>query len=152
MTRHFDITIMKQMLTNQQIIDEILACNEYTQKNGLSLSPQQALALANTRVNSLKVTKRLEWKSGIIEQLIDAFYDSPYISLDNYEDLLHDFITIFYDLKNNTWDTISDEDLIAFMKHTFHQYHGTIEFLIDETYRLSEHIHAGGTLQTFPKS
>ncbi len=93
--------------------------NEETAKYGLTLTEQQAVALVNTRSDSLKSTGRIEFSGGVIDKLILAFCDSPYITQQNYEDSLHELVDIFYSFKNETLDRISDNYLIAFMQRSF---------------------------------
>lgn len=144
------LAALSSSLMEQQTADRILACNEETGKYGLVLTGQQALALVQTRTNALKESRRVEWKDSMVDRLILAFCDSPYIEKDSYEEILHELIRLFYDLKNNTWDTISDEDLIVFMKNAFNnRCHGSLELLSGEALRLSEHIHCGKTIKTF---
>ena len=146
----FSLVAIGSSLMERQAIDKILACNEKIEKYGLALTEQQALALVQTRTNALKEHKRIELNGGIVDKLILAFYDSPYIEKDVYEDILHDLINLFYDLKNNTWDIISDDDVIEFMKNSFNNCcHGSLELLAGEALRLSEHIHCGKTIKTF---
>ncbi|WP_251387977.1 DUF6323 family protein [Mediterraneibacter agrestimuris] len=147
---NFALIMMNNAIMEQQVTDKILSCNRESQKYGLVLNKQQALALAKTRTNSLKENKRVEFNSGIVDKLVLAFCDSPYIVKETYEDTLHEIINLFYDLKNNTWDTISDDDIIKFMKNAFNnRCYGSLDLLSGEALRLSEHIHCGGTLKTF---
>ena len=146
----FSLVATSSSLMERQATDKILACNEEIEKYGLVLTEQQALALVQTRTNALKENKRIELNGGLVDKLILAFCDSPYIEKDIYEDILHDLINLFYDLKNNTWDTISDDDVIEFMKNAFNnRCHGSLELLSGEALRLSEHIHCGKTIKTF---
>lgn len=85
-------------VVQKQQTDAILACNEKTAIHGLALTAQQAAALVSTRADSLKKTGRVEFGSGVIDKLILAFYDSPYISQANYEDTLHELIDLFYNI------------------------------------------------------
>lgn len=135
----------------QQVADKILACNQDTAAYGLVLTQQQAVALAHTRTSVLKETKRIEFSSGIIDKLILSFCNSPYISKDNYEDTLHELISIFYDFKNDTWDAVSDDELISFMKKAFNgRCHGSLELLSGEALtQLSRHVHSGRPFRTF---
>ena len=98
--------LQNMSLMKKQSIDDIISCNQKTMAYGLSLTKQQALALMETRQNVLLKTKRLELRGNIIEQIIDALYDSPFVSKDNYEDILHELVELFYELKNETWDLI----------------------------------------------
>ncbi len=97
-----------------------------------------------------KVDALTEKEYAELDKLILAFCNSPYINKDTYEDTFHELINLFYDLKNNTWDTISDDDVIEFMKNAFNnRCHGSLELLSGEALRLSEHIHCGKTIKTF---
>lgn len=46
-------------LMEQQVADKILACNQDTAVYGLTLTRQQAVALAHTRTSALKDSKRI---------------------------------------------------------------------------------------------
>lgn len=147
---NFSLVAISSSLMERQAADKVLACNEEIGKYGLVLTEQQALALVQTRTNALRENKRIELNGGIIDKLILAFCNSPYIDKDTYEDTLHELINLFYDLKNNTWDTVSDDDIIEFMKNAFNnRCHGSLELLSGEALRLSEHIHCGKTIKTF---
>lgn len=148
--KKFEIKLINEDLIKQHSVNQILACNQYTKNHDLILTKQQALALIQTRTNALKETQRIELGDSVIDKLIDAFYDSPYISQENYEDTLHELIELFYDFKNNTWDILSDHELIYFMKTAFHETcYASLELLADEALRLSEHIHCGGNMASF---
>ncbi len=105
--------------TRQQTAERLLACNETTAAVGLTLTPQQALALADTHARALRATGRLEFGESAARRLILAFCDSPYLTRDNYEATLHELIDLFYTFKNETADRLSDEELIACMKDAF---------------------------------
>ena len=146
----FSLVAIGGSLTERQTTDKILACNEELRKHGLVLTEQQALELTQTRTNALKESKRIELNGGIVDKLILAFCDSPYIEKDTYTDVLQELICLFYDLKNNTWDTVPDDDIIQFLKSAFNtRCHGSLELLSGEALRLSEHIHCGKTIKTF---
>lgn len=151
MDNNYSFTLLPQntALAERQVRDKILLCNEETKKYGLLLTEQQALALAQTRTSSLKENKRIEFGNGIVDKLIMAICNSPYITQDTYEDTLHELIDLFYDLKNNTWDKVSDTDLIDFIKATFNGCHGSMDMLIGKSMQLAEHIHCGKDFDTF---
>ena len=147
---HFSLVVISNSFMERQTTDKILACNKELGKYGLALTEQQALALAQTRTNALKENKRIELNGSVVDKLVLAFCDSPCIKNDTYEDTLHEIINLFYYLKNDTWDTISDDGIIEFMKNAFNsRCHGSIELLSGEALRLSEHIHSGKTINTF---
>lgn len=146
----FSLVAMNSSLMERQAVDKLLACNEEIGKYGLALTEQQALTLIQMRTDALKETKRIELNGGVVDKLILAFCDSPYIEKDTCEGILHELISLFYESKNNTWDTVSDDDMIEFMKEAFNgRCHGSLELLSGEALRLSEHVHSGKTIKTF---
>lgn len=146
----FSLAVLDGSVMEQQAAKRILDCNEEIGKYGLELNEQQALALMQTRNSALKENKRIELNGIIVDKLILAFCNSPYIAKDTYEEFLHEFIGLFYSLKNNTWNTVSDDDIIEFMKDAFNnRCNGSLELLSDEALRLCEHIHRGKTIKTF---
>lgn len=146
----FALAAMDAALAERQVTDQILQCNKATEKYGLILTEHQALSLAQTRTTSLKENRRIEFGTGIVDKIIMAFCDSPYLSQENYEDTLHELISLFYELKNLTEDRVSDRDLMEFMKQAFDNgCRGSLELLSGEAIRLSEHIHCGGSIKTF---
>lgn len=106
-------------LAERRTADRLLACNDVTMSYGLALTEQQALALAQTRTDALRETRRIERGDGIVGALIETFCTSPYILPENYEETLHELIGLFYTLKNDTHDRVSDGDLLAFLKTAF---------------------------------
>lgn len=137
-------------LSDAQAIDNILLCNEKTKRYGLTLTKEAALALVKTVETSLKEHKRIEFGNGIVDKLIMAVCDSPYIEQETYEETLHEMIDLFYDLKNNTWDRVSDNDLITFIKTAFNGCcNGSMDLLIEKSMQLSEHIRSGKGINTF---
>lgn len=115
----FELELFDSGLVQKRVISEVLKMNEETEKYGLTLTEQQAAALVKTRSDSLENTGRIEFSGGVIDKLILAFCDSPYITQQNYEDSLHELVDIFYSFKNETLDRISDNYLIAFMQKSF---------------------------------
>ncbi len=146
----FSLVALDSSLMERRAVAKILACNEEIKKYGLALTEQQAFALVQTRTNALKENQRTELNGGIVDKLILAFCSSPYIEKDTYEGTLHELIRLFYDLKSNTWNILSDDDVIEFMKNAFNnRCHGSFALLFGEALRLSEHIHCGKTIKTF---
>lgn len=137
-------------LAERRTVDRILACNDVTMSYGLALTEPQALALAQTRTDALRETRRIEWGDGIVGALIETFCTSPYILPENYEETLHELIGLFYTLKNDTQDRVSDGDLLAFLKTAFDgSCRGSLDRLSGAVLRLSAHIRRGRALETF---
>ena len=110
--------------------ERLRACNRRTARYGLRLSEESIRALSLARAVSLSDSGRVEFGGGILEKLIDAFCDSPYLEQESYAQTLTDLQDAFYYFKNETLDTVSDDDLIAFMKEHFNDdCEGSIEYL-----------------------
>lgn len=117
-------------LIQTQAVQEIIQCNDFTTKYGLSLTEQQAMELVETRNQVLSANGRVEFSGGIIHKIIQEFCDSPYITKGNYVTTIQELIEIFYYYKNETEDLVSDDDLIYFMGNAFnHKCQGSLELL-----------------------
>lgn len=55
----------------------------------------------------------------MLEKLAEAFCDSAYVDGQNYADTLCALTELFYYLKNDTLDSLPDDELIAVMKQCF---------------------------------
>ena len=110
-----------EIINNKRQIEvaNIKKCNEFTNKYGLILSDTQIESLMEKRIDILKNTGRIEFRTGIIDKIIKEFCDSPYINQENYVLTLYDLLDIFYEYKNGTMDLITDDELIKFMKTAF---------------------------------
>ncbi|MEG2429850.1 MAG: DUF6323 family protein, partial [Oscillospiraceae bacterium] len=97
---------------------------------GLTLTETQITNLVEKRFVALKETGRIEFGEGILKKLICAFCDSPYITKENYEELIWELQDSFYYFKNESDDLITDDDLIEFMKIHFDTVcEGSLDFL-----------------------
>lgn len=109
-------------LENRSItIPHLVSFNKLTKKYGLSLSETDAKALIESRNESLVRHGRIEFGMGILDRIIFAFCDSPYLTQENYAETIHDLIEIFYYFKSDTFDTLDDETLIELMKTNFNE-------------------------------
>jgi hypothetical protein len=119
-----------ETLSEQASADEILQLNQKTEQYGLSLTPAQARELVQARSEQLTASGRVEVGSATIGKLIEAFYDSSFISQQDYMTVMHEMIEIFYYAKNETLNLISDDELIEFMKDSFeNRCMGSLDFL-----------------------
>ena len=130
-----DITVLStSTLARKLAAEQTLACNAFTEPFGLTLTKQDATALVATRGAALQSFGRVEFGAGVVEKLIYAFCDSPYITQDNYAETLHALIACFYYYKNKTLDLLSDDELVEFMQTRFNTIcEGSIT-LLQETY------------------
>lgn len=141
----FGIVSFSSDLIQKQAVNEVIRCNDFTEKFGLTLTHTQAADLVKTRSAALKDNGRIEFGGGVIDKIIRAFCDSPYLSTQNYSTTLHELIEIFYYYKNETMDLISDDDLIKFMKMSFDGVcQGSLDLLSGrELYSLAKNLRFG---------
>lgn len=118
------------MNQNNTAIEKMMACNQYTEKFGITLSKDDAKILSLAHKATLKEQERVEFGEGIMPKLIYTFCDSPYIYQDNYVEIMEGLLDIFYLYKNESLDELSDDELIDFMKEHFDgDCQGSLEFL-----------------------
>lgn len=141
----FELSLFGGALVEKQAVNEVMKCNDLTVKFGLVLTEAQALALVETRSLALKENGRIEFGGGVIDKIINKFCDSPYLSMHNYEETLHDLLETFYYYKNETLDLMSDDDLIQYMKNAFDGIcQGSLELLAGrELYKLARNLRYG---------
>ena len=109
---------------------ELRMCNEHTAAFGLVLTEADIGQLAQGHVDALRSTGRVEFGGGVLQKLVDAFRDSPYITQENYAQTLSELQEIFYYFKNESMDRLSDDELIGAMKEVFDvQAQGSLEYL-----------------------
>ena len=142
------MNISSSSIVMKLAMEDTLRCNDYTQKFGLVLSEEQAMNLVTTRAKSLEANGRIEFGGGVVEKLIWAFCDSPYISQDNYAETIHELIECFYYFKNDTLDICSDDEMIAFMAEAFNgECQGSGELLRDrDMERMAANLRYGRTM------
>ena len=144
----FEIISLSSTLIQKHAVEELVRCNDFTARFGLILSHQDAVELVETRSLALKSNGRIEFGGGVVEKIIRRFCDSPYISMHNYAETLHDLTDMFYYYKNETLDLLNDDDLIEFMKKRFDGIcQGSLELLSGrELYNMARDIRFGYNL------
>ena len=127
------IDLFKNNLLEKKVFNEILECNEFTSEYGLKFSKEDVKEIISTRNEALQKSGRIEFNGQIINKIVTAFCDSPYISQYNYSD------------KNETLDCIGDDELIEIMKDNFDNYcQGSLELLEGKVlYKIADNIRNG---------
>ena len=111
----------------QRLKHELAACNAVTERYGLTLSESAVLAIAEKRTQTLLETGRVEFGESVIPKLINAFCDSPYLLQDDYEETLCALTEAFYSFKNDSFDRLTDDELIQAMRERYDAYDGSVE-------------------------
>lgn len=120
------------LLQRTQEAQSLRATNALTARYGLTLSEHDITTLLENRQTALSQTGRVEFSQGILEKLVFAFCDSPYVFQDTYVETLLSLQDAFYYFKNESLDTLTDDELIAFMKEHFDgDCEGSVEYLTE---------------------
>ncbi len=97
---------------------------------GLTLTDGDVRSICAACERALRESNRIELESGLPEALVEAFGNSPW--LDPAVETLGALAELFYILKNETHDRISDESLLRQMRETFDgPCRGSVERLAD---------------------
>ncbi len=139
------INLFQEGSLDKQVFNDILKCNELTHEYGLRLNEDDIKEIINTRNLALEKSGRIEFNGQIINKIVMAFCDSPYISQYNYSDTINELVEIFYNYKNETLDYIGDDELIEIMKEYFDNYcQGSLELLEGKVlYKIADNIRNG---------
>lgn len=125
-------TLMEQLRQEQEkkALLQLLDCNSKTASFGLMLTEADAKLLLAERKAALRQQQRLEFGEGILPALIDAFCDSAYITQETYVETLAELQDIFYEYKNESFDLLTDSELLSFMSQQFEEVcFGDVEYL-----------------------
>lgn len=111
-------------------MSELMKTNEEICDYGLILSAKDALEIIENRNEVLQNYGRIELSTEVLQKLTLAVGSSPYISREDFTLTIHEFVELFYYMKNETQEKISDDDLIDLMKEYFDTTcYGSIELL-----------------------
>ncbi len=122
--------------------------NDRSARYGLVLSEAGLARLLEERSAALRQTGRLEVGEGILPVLIDAFRGSPYLISGNYEETLSQLQELFYELKNECRDLVSDQELVDAMALIFNEAaQGSVDFLADLDWRTIYRVAVTGSLE-----
>ncbi|MGN7765445.1 DUF6323 family protein [Paenibacillus sp. 22594] len=103
----------------EHYVAEFLELNRKSEAYGVILTPQDAERIMTVRNQVLHNYGRVELSIEVTKALIEAFASSSFIQQENYADTLIELHEIFYALKNDTEDRISDMKLLHRMKEMF---------------------------------
>ena len=121
--------ILSSLQQNSMITakNEILKINEESSAYGLTLTPKDVEEVIKSREHSLKTYGRIDLNMDITKQLINKLYTSQYTDKDDYVELINDLQDIFYYLKNETFDEISDNEIIDMISEFYEKTTGRID-------------------------
>jgi len=115
----------------QPMDGKILDLNEVSREYGLVLSAEDARDLSEIRERSLRENERLEIGLGAMEGVIRRFSQSAFVNQENYAYIIGEITDLFYYIKTETDDKISDNELLDEMYLRFEQRcRGSMDLLI----------------------
>lgn len=103
----------------EKYTDEVLKVNEKTKQYGLVLTSNEIKDMIISRNQILYNYGRVETDISVIKELAEVFCTSPYIDNKNYQLTLNELQEIFYYMKNETEDRISDSQLVDIIREYF---------------------------------
>ena len=134
----------------KQYTNELLETNEKTKEYGLVLTPDEIKNMLAVRNQILHGYGRVELGIEVTKQLAEVFSASPYINNENYASTLNELHEIFYDLKNETEEKISDFKLIERMKDDYDNVcGGSVELLKSKLDDFAEHFRSDMQINEF---
>lgn len=109
------------MLNLKKSVEEkgILELNEITKDKDLYLSEKDIEGLIDNKAIILKENGRVEVGGTTIRNIIESFYDSPFIDKDNYLESLEELTSIFYKYQQEFYGVLSDEEILIYLKEEF---------------------------------
>ncbi len=111
---------------------ELEAVNRVIAKHGLSLSRSDIQALVAGRLEALQVSDRVEFGGGVAKELVLAFAGSSYVAQTSFVETVLELQELFYDFKNESFEQIPDDELIARMRSLFDDpAQGDLEYLAE---------------------
>ena len=120
----------------RETVRALTEANRRTAQYGLTLTPEQMTALAESRTRALLDTGRVEFGGGILPRIIEVFCDSPHLHQAEYAAALEALQAIFYRYKNEGGDLTPDEDILRLLRRAFDRAGGSTDYL--EGYSLAE--------------
>jgi len=122
--------IILSSIQNKSIIvakNELLKINDKSSAYGLILTPEDVEEIIKSRGYSLKNYGRIDLNMDVTKKLINRIYTSQYTDKDDYVEIINDLQDIFYYLKNETLDEISDNEIIDIIVEFYEKTSGRID-------------------------
>ena len=117
-------------IVNAGLAEKIMQTNEKAGEYGLVLTPKQAGMLVQAGKDAISTEYRIEFGSSATVKIIDKFCESVYVSQSDYADTIAALIDVFYEAKNESEDSLTDDEVIDIMFYFFENVsNGSIDLL-----------------------
>lgn len=120
-------SLMRMQSPPESEAESLLLLNRTTAERGLELSRKDAQDLALVRREALDRSGRIEIGSETVGKIAAAFARSDYLTQAEYAPVLEKATEAFYELKNESEDAITDDELIRLLADGFERYGGDLE-------------------------
>ncbi|OPJ62874.1 DUF6323 family protein [Clostridium oryzae] len=118
----------RQGLLKNTYVEELI---EASKESGLLLTIEDAKKIINERSNALKNYGRVDLNFEVTKKIIGTFDISSFANVENYVQILIELQDLFYYLRNETEDRISDQKILELMKDFFeNSCEGSIQLLV----------------------
>lgn len=118
MSGELDLQLILQEKTKKDVA-VLTNMNQKLSHFGIVLSEQEAKEIVFKRNESLKKHGRVEFGEEILNKLIFEFCDSDYIENEDFTDTISKLTDVFYCFQIRSGDTLSDDEMLHFMKEQF---------------------------------
>ena len=117
--------------------NEILNLNERSQEYGLILTPDDVDNIVKSRNHTLNSYGRIDLNMDVTKEIMEILYKSKFTDKDDYVEMINDLVEIFYFLKNETFDEISDKEIIEIIGEFYEETRGRIDNIQDKAEKFS---------------
>ena len=117
--------------------NEILNLNERSQEYGLILTPDDVENIVKSRNHTLNSYGRIDLNMDVTKEIMEILYKSQFTDKDDYVEMINDLVEIFYFLKNETFDEISDKEIIEIIGEFYEETRGRIDNIQDKAEKFS---------------
>ena len=114
----FNFSLLK-INEDKKFIANLMDLNAKANNYGLVITENTAREIAVYRSKALIENERIEINSNAIARLTSAFLETRYINQEDFAATMGEIINLFYFIKTETENTISDDDLISIMLKVF---------------------------------
>lgn len=123
---NFDLITMFQSDNSaiEKVKSEIMDTNSKSAEYGLTLSEQEAEMILRADINALSEQERINFGRSIAPRMIEKFMQSSYIAPSEYAETIAELINIFYEVKEESYDILTDDEIIDVMYSFFEKESG----------------------------
>lgn len=97
--------------------------------SGLNLTRDQLARVATARRDALAELDRVEFAAGVIDELVVAFADSPFLGGVAVGDALVDVVALFYAVRDDVPVDVPDDEVLVALRAAFDGVEGEVEAL-----------------------